>query len=107
MSRVLTDEGFEKEVLSAAGLSLVDFWAEWCAPCKALEPTIESIATEYEGSVNVFKLDIDSNPKTPAQFNIRGIPTVLLFKNGKVVDQFVGTQSKEVFSQTIKKHQKA
>ena len=107
MSHVLTDDSFEKEVLSSPGLSLVDFWAEWCGPCKVLGPTIESIAHEYSGSVGVFKMDVDVNPETPARFNIRGIPTVLFFKNGQLVDQIVGTQPKEVFSKTIEKHRGA
>jgi thioredoxin 1 len=107
MSRVLSDDGFEKELLQTSGLSLVDFWAEWCGPCKALGPTIESIAEEYAGSVNVFKMDVDANPQTPAKFSIRGIPTVLFFKNGKLVDQLVGNHPRETIVKTIQKHQGA
>jgi thioredoxin 1 len=107
MSRNLTDDGFEKEILESEGLSLVDFWAEWCGPCKTLGPTIESIAEKHVGSVNVFKLDVDANPKTPAQFQIRGIPTVLFFKDGKLVDRLVGAQPEETFLRTIEKYQGA
>lgn len=105
MSRNLTDEQFEKEVLQAPGLSLIDFWAEWCGPCKVLGPTIDSIANEYSGSVNVFKMDVDSNQQTPAKFQIRGIPTVLFFKDGKLVDQLVGAHPRETLVKTIAKHQ--
>ena len=104
MSRILTDDGFEKEVLQSSRLSLVDFWAEWCGPCKVLGPAIDSIAHEYADSVGVFKLDVDANPLTPARFQIRGIPTVLFFKDGKLVDQIVGAQPREVFTQTIEKY---
>jgi thioredoxin 1 len=107
MSRVLTDEGFKKEILDSKGLSLVDFWADWCGPCHALAPTLESIATERAGAIEVFKLDVDANPETPTQFQIRGIPTVLFFKDGKLVDRLVGVQPKEVFLKTIDKHQGA
>jgi thioredoxin 1 len=107
MSLILTDDGFEKEVLQSKGLSLVDFWAEWCGPCKVLGPTIDSIAREYADTIKVFKLDVDANPQTPTQFHIRGIPTVLFFKDGKLVDQLVGALPKEIFSKTIQKHQGA
>ena len=104
MSKVLTDSGFEKEITQSNGLSLVDFWAEWCGPCKILGPTIDELANQYAGSVNVFKLDVDANPETPTRFHIRGIPTVLFFKDGKLVDQLVGNHPKESISQTIEKH---
>jgi thioredoxin 1 len=107
MSRVLTDAGFEKEVLKSPGLKVVDFWAEWCGPCKALGPTIESIAEEFKDTVGVFKLDVDANPQSASQFNVRSIPTVLFFKDGALVDQLIGTQPKDVFTKTIKKHQGA
>lgn len=105
MSRILTDKSFETEVLQSAGLKMVDFWAEWCGPCRALAPTIESLAEEHRESLSVFKHNVDSDPMTPARFNVRSIPTVLFFKDGKLVDQLIGNHSKEVFSNTIKKYQ--
>ncbi len=104
MSRAVTDQAFENEVLQSQGLSLVDFWAEWCGPCKALSPTIEQLAQEHAGKVNVFKLDVDANPETPARYGIRGIPTVLFFKEGKLVDQLVGAHPKDTLAKTIAKH---
>ena len=107
MSRVLTDDRFEKEITESKGLSLVDFWADWCGPCHALAPTIESLAEEHSDKISVFKLDVDSNPNTPQKFQIRGIPTVLFFKDGVLVDRLVGAHPKEVFLKTIEKHQGA
>lgn len=99
-----TDSNFEKDVLSSPQLTLVDFWAEWCGPCKLLGPTIEKIADEHAGKIKVFKMDVDSNQNTPARFHIRGIPTVIFFKNGQVVDQLVGNHPKDKILQTIEKH---
>ncbi|HTL13368.1 MAG TPA: thioredoxin [Bdellovibrionota bacterium] len=98
-----TDTNFESDVLGGEGLSLVDFWAEWCGPCRMLAPTIEAIAGQYDGKLKVFKMNVDENPNTPAQFNIRGIPTVIFFKGGKAVDQLIGNQPKEAFIQAIEK----
>jgi thioredoxin 1 len=103
----MTDDRFEKEVLQSPGLKLVDFWAEWCGPCRILAPTIDSLAQEYSGKVGVHKLDVDANPQTAAKYGIRGIPTVLFFKDGQLVDQVVGAQPKEVFVQKISKFQAA
>jgi thioredoxin 1 len=97
------DAGFEKEVLKADQLTLVDFWAEWCAPCRMLAPTLEAVATQFQGKVQVRKINVDENPATPAKFHIRSIPTVLLFRGGQVVDQLVGNQPKEVYLQAISK----
>jgi len=105
MSRILTDDQFEKAVLQTPGLSLIDFWAEWCGPCKVLGPTIDLIAEERAKSLSVFKLDVDANPETPARFKIRGVPTLLFFKDGKLVDHLVGAHSKETISEIIEKHQ--
>jgi len=91
----LTDNEFGTKV--SQGISLVDFWAEWCGPCKALAPVIDSIADEFNGQVSVFKMDVDTNPSTPQKFQIRGIPTVIVFKDGKEVDRLVGAQQKAAF----------
>ncbi|MBY0470662.1 thioredoxin [bacterium] len=99
-----TDSNFNSDILKSNELTLVDFWAEWCGPCKLLGPTIDSLADEYTGKVKVFKMNVDENPQTPTQFHIRGIPTVILFQNGKVVEQLVGNQPKEAFVEAIQKH---
>lgn len=98
-----TDQNFESDVLANGQPTLVDFWAAWCAPCRALAPIIDEVADQYAGKINVFKLDIDSNPGTPAKFGVRGIPTVILFKNGQVLDQVVGAVPKSEIERLIKK----
>lgn len=90
----ITDANFQEEVLNSDVPVLVDFWAEWCAPCRLIGPTIEELAGEYEGRVKIGKMDVDSNPGTPAKFNIRGIPALLVFKDGEVVDSIIGAQPK-------------
>ena len=90
----VTDDNFDAEVLSNDLPVLVDFWAEWCGPCKMIAPILEEIATEYAGKVKVCKVDVDANPDMPAKFNIRGIPTLILFKGGNAVDTKVGALSK-------------
>jgi thioredoxin 1 len=99
-----TDDAFDSTILKGSDLSLVDFWAEWCGPCRMLAPTIDSIAEEFAGKMKVYKMNVDQNPDTPTRYHIKGIPTVILFKGGEVVDQLVGNQPKDVFVQTIKKH---
>jgi thioredoxin 1 len=91
---VFTDSNFNEEVVSSELPSLVDFWAEWCAPCKSIAPAVEELAKEYQSKVKIGKLNVDENPKTATQYGIRGIPTLLLFKEGKVVKQVVGVKSK-------------
>lgn len=98
-----TDSNFDSEVLKNNELTIVDFWAEWCGPCKQLGPKIDEIAGEYAGKVKVYKMNVDENPDVPTRFHIRGIPTVIFFKNGQVVDQVVGNQSKDVFVEVINK----
>ncbi|MBI4411244.1 MAG: thioredoxin [Deltaproteobacteria bacterium] len=88
--KTATDDNFESEVLNSPTPALVDFWAVWCGPCKALAPVIEDLANEFQGKVNVFKLNVDENPNIAARFGIRGIPTILLFKGGQVAQQSVG-----------------
>ena len=90
----LSDDSFETDVLQADGLVLVDYWAEWCGPCKMIAPILEEIATEYEGRVTVAKLNIDDNSGTPPKYGIRGIPTLMLFKDGQVEATKVGALSK-------------
>jgi thioredoxin 1 len=90
----VTDASFEQEVLKAPGPVLVDFWAEWCGPCKMIGPVLEEIAGEYAGKLRVAKLNIDENPQTPPKYGIRGIPTLMLFKNGQVEATKVGAVSK-------------
>jgi len=99
-----TDTNFTTDIGASSGLTMIDFWAEWCGPCRMLGPTIEAVADEYVGKVKVFKMNVDHNPETPTKFHIRGIPTVIFFKNGQPVDQLVGNQPKDVIVQTIQKH---
>ncbi len=93
-TRATTDKDFGRDVLEGKGVTVVDLWAEWCGPCRALGPTIDEIANERQGTLSVFKLDVDSNPETPSRFGIRGIPTLLFFKDGRLVDQLVGAHPK-------------
>jgi len=99
----LTDDSFESDVMKSATPVLVDFWASWCAPCKAIGPVIDSLADEYDGKVKVAKLNVDENPATPGKYGVRGIPTLILFKDGKIVDQVVGAVPKNQLEGLIKK----
>jgi thioredoxin 1 len=98
------DSNFESNIGTASGLALVDFWAEWCGPCKALGPTIDELATDFQGKVKVYKMNVDENPNTPTRFNVRGIPTCILFKDGKVVDMLTGKYPKEAYVAMFEKH---
>ncbi|MHB8453403.1 MAG: thioredoxin TrxA [Acidiferrobacterales bacterium] len=97
----VTDSSFEQEVLKAPGPVLVDFWAEWCGPCKMIAPVLEEISGEYAGKLKITKLNIDENPATPPKYGIRGIPTLMLFKNGSVEATKVGAVSKSQLSAFI------
>ena len=99
-----TDGAFDQDVLKSDTPVLVDFWAPWCGPCKAMAPTVDAIATEYAGKVKVGKLNTDDNPATAMRYSIRGIPTLLLFKGGQVVEQVVGLADKDALKKVIDKH---
>jgi len=103
MALEFKDENF-KEQIAGDQLVVVDFWAVWCGPCKAMAPTIEALHTEYEGKVKVGKLDVDNNPNTAREFGIRNIPTTLFLKNGEVVERFVGNKPKSKFVEVIEKY---
>ena len=103
MALEFKDESFKEEI-AGDQLVIVDFWATWCGPCKAMAPTIEALHTEYEGKVKIGKLNVDENPDTSREFGIRNIPTTLFMKNGEVVDKLVGNQPKNKFVEMIEKH---
>jgi thioredoxin 1 len=100
----LSDETFSGEVDQGKGLVVVDFWAEWCGPCRAIAPVLEQLATTYAGKLRVTKLDVDQHPRTPMKFNVRSIPTLLFFKDGKHVDTVVGAVPKPALEARIQKH---
>lgn len=98
-----TDDNFDEEVLQSSTPVLVDFWATWCAPCKAIAPVIDQLAGDYAGKIKVGKVNVDENPATPGQFGVRGIPTVILFKDGQIVDQLVGAVPKNQLESLLQK----
>ncbi|HWR51939.1 MAG TPA: thioredoxin [Bryobacteraceae bacterium] len=100
----VTDTNFDTEVVNSAVPVLVDFWAEWCGPCKMMSPTVEQVATEYAGRLKVVKVDVDENGGTAMRYNIRGIPTLLLFKGGKVVESRVGAVGKSEVLKMLERH---
>lgn len=100
----VNDNSFEKEVLQSEKPVLVDFWAAWCAPCRMMNPTVEAVADEYKESAGVVKLNVDENPSTSQRYGIKGIPTMILFRNGKEEERIVGATSKEALSRVIGKH---
>ena len=102
--QTLTDGNFDDTVLKSGAPVLVDFWAEWCGPCKRLAPTVDSLATDFAGKITVGKLNVDDNPNTATKFQIRGIPTLLLFKDGQVVESVVGLAQKDDLKKVIDKH---
>lgn len=100
----VTDKTFEEKVLKSDQPVLVDFWAAWCGPCRMIAPTVEALANEYSGKATVAKMNVDENQMTPTQYNIRGIPTLLLFKDGKVQEQIVGAAGRDTIEKLIQKH---
>ncbi|MCK5032848.1 MAG: thioredoxin [Calditrichia bacterium] len=100
----VTDANFEEEVLKSDIPVLVDYWAVWCAPCKMIAPLVEEISEEKAGIVKVAKMDVDSNPGTATKFGIRSIPTLMIFKNGEVVDQIIGAVPKSMIEEKLQKH---
>ncbi|MDG2155965.1 MAG: thioredoxin TrxA [Gammaproteobacteria bacterium] len=99
----VSDSSFQSDVIESEVPVLVDFWAEWCSPCKMIGPILEELAPEYAGRVNIAKIDVDANPKTPQAFGIRSIPTLILFKNGVVEAQQVGAVSKKQLEEFLEK----
>lgn len=97
------DESFESEVLKHPGAVLVDFWAEWCGPCKALGPVLDGLAEEYKDKIKVVKVNVDESPNAPQQYKVRGIPTMIFFKKGELVDQLVGNQPRDAIKGVIDK----
>ena len=99
----VTDQNFEAEILQAGVPAIVDFWAEWCAPCRAITPIIQELAGKFEGQIKVVKMNVDENPSTPAKYGVRAIPTILAFKDGQVVEQVTGARPKSAFEEMANK----
>lgn len=101
MTKQIKDNEFESEVLNSKLPVIIDFWAEWCGPCRMLAPILDQLSEEMEGKVKIVKMNIDENPETPSKFGVRGIPTMLLFKEGKQISTKVGVQPKNVLQEWI------
>jgi len=104
MAHEFTDANFQQEVLQSDKVTLIDLWAEWCGPCRAMTPIVEDLATQYKDRVVVGKLNVDDNPEVPTNYNVRGIPTFLLFKNGELKEKIVGMQSKQYLQNKIESY---
>ena len=101
MAFEFTDANFQEVALDKEGVAVVDFWAEWCGPCKMIGPVIEELATDFEGKVTVGKMNVDSNKDIPMKYGVRSIPTILILKNGEIVDKHVGVTSKQALADKI------
>jgi len=99
----VTDDSFDAEIMNGELPAMVDFWAEWCGPCKMVGPVVEELASAYKGKIKIAKMDVDKNRKIPAKFGIRNIPTLILFKGGEVVNTIVGAQPKKSLDEELKK----
>jgi thioredoxin 1 len=99
----VTDDSFDDEIINSDLPVMVDFWAEWCGPCKMVGPVVEELAQEYEGKIKMAKMDVDKNRQTPVRFGIRNIPTLIMFKGGEVVQTIVGAQTKNQLDEELKK----
>jgi thioredoxin 1 len=99
----ITDDNFDDEIVKSDMPAMVDFWAEWCGPCKVVGPVVEELAKEYEGKIKIAKMDVDKNRQTPARFGIRNIPTLIMFKAGEVVQTIVGAQTKSRLDEELRK----
>jgi len=104
MAVEFTDANFKQTVLDSAKLSVIDFWAEWCGPCRVVGPVVEELAKDYDGKVNIGKVNVDFNPEISMMYGIRNIPTILFIKNGQVVDKQVGAVPKSVLDAKVKQH---
>ncbi|MBP1605668.1 MAG: trxA [Acidobacteria bacterium] len=102
--KTFTDDNFDADVLKASKPVLVDFWAEWCGPCRIIAPTVDALAADLEGKIVVGKLNVDENPSTPVHYSVRGIPTLLLFKGGRVVESVVGVADKAHLKSLLERH---
>jgi len=104
MAFEFTDTNFTESAMDTEGLAVVDFWAEWCGPCRLVTPIIEELATEYDGKATIGKMNVDTNPEVPMKYGIRSIPTILFFKGGEIVDRHVGTTTKQALMEKINSH---
>jgi len=102
--QAVSDDTFDAEVLKSATPVLIDFWAPWCGPCRAIAPIVEELAAEYKDKIKIGKMDVDSNSATPMRYKVTGIPTLLVFKGGQVVEQLVGYRPKDAIAQALNKH---
>jgi thioredoxin len=103
-AKAITDSNFEMDVLGSDKPVLVDFWAEWCGPCRMIAPSVEAVAEQYEGKAGVYKMNVDENMNVPQQYGIRGIPTLIVFKGGQEQERIVGAVSREVLSKVVDKY---